>query len=183
MNNQSVDLILRRGCINSVSDYSIILGEFTFPCAIGKTGLSINKTEGDKATPCGKFPLRQVFYRPDKYVHGIQTSLPSSALKTDDGWCDDPKDINYNKHIKLPYGASHEKLWREDHIYDIILVVGHNDEPVVPLKGSAIFIHLSRLDEKGRYGPTDGCLSFNEDDLLHILRLITPESCLIIPFE
>lgn len=131
------------------------------------------KKEGDRATPAGRFQLREVFYRADRIAE-ITTALPLRELKPDDGWCDDPTDPNYNKFVKLPYEASHEKLWREDEIYDIVVPLGYNDEPPVPGKGSAIFIHVARP----ALTPTDGCIALAKDDLLKLIVKV-PETVFI----
>ena len=129
------------------------------------------KREGDGKSPLGVWPMRQVFYRPDRVVKP-ETQLPVVALSPDDGWCDDPADPAYNTHVKLPWPTSHEKLWRDDHVYDLIVVLGHNDDPVVPGMGSAIFMHLARED----YSGTEGCVALGLDDLLEVLRDAGPGS-------
>jgi L,D-peptidoglycan transpeptidase YkuD (ErfK/YbiS/YcfS/YnhG family) len=126
--------------------------------------VSGEKQEGDGATPAGDFVMRQVLYRPDRLAEPA-TRLPVQALEPDDGWCDAPDDPAYNRPVLLPYRASAETLWREDGIYDLIVVLGHNDDPVVPGRGSAIFLHLARED----FGPTAGCVALSCDDLLKIL--------------
>ena len=140
-----------------------------YRCALGKGGVKVDHVEGDEATPTGCFRIRKVFYRPDKF-DGIppETVFPTQALYLDDGWSDDVNLLEYNKHIKLPYDGSHEELWRkEDHLYDIIVVLGRNDSPPVPRKGSAIFMHLTREG----YPPTHGCIALSREDLLEILRI------------
>ncbi|WP_052046302.1 L,D-transpeptidase family protein [Candidatus Paracaedibacter symbiosus] len=151
------------------------LDQQIYPCAFGKGGIVLNKVEGDGATPIGTFPLRQVFYRPDRLKPPV-TQLPVTALHRDMGWCDDVEDPLYNQLVILPYSGRHEVLWRDDSVYDLILVVGYNDDPVVPGKGSAIFIHLA----KENYPPTEGCLAFSFPDLESILRELTPESEVVI---
>jgi len=136
----------------------------TYRCALGRGGLRRDKREGDGATPVGRWPLREVFYRPDRLAKPA-TALPVRALKKSDGWCDAPGDARYNRLVSLPYPASAEKLWRGDHLYDLIVVVGYNDAPVVPGKGSAIFLHVARET----YSPTAGCVAFRQADLLAIL--------------
>ena len=152
------------------------LGEKVYPCASGKGGIISDKIEGDGGTPVGTFPLRQVFYRADRVLQPA-TTLPVKVLQPNAGWCDDPDDLSYNQLVSLPYSARHEDLWRADHVYDIILVVGYNDSPVIPGKGSAIFIHLARE----HYPPTHGCLAFSLEDLQEILKKLTPASHVIIP--
>ncbi len=136
----------------------------TCRCALGHGGVRIDKREGDGATPVGRFPLRRVLYRPDR-LSAPTTLLPVAALSPDDGWCDDPTDPQYNRPVRLRYAAHHEDLWRVDALYDIIVVIGHNDAPVVAGMGSAIFMHVARPD----YGPTQGCVALALPDLLQIL--------------
>ena len=146
-----------------------------FKCALGKGGVVQNKTEGDEATPQGCFPIRDVLYRADK-VAMPATHLPVFAIRKNDGWCDDVNDPRYNRKISLPYPASHEKLWREDDLYDVVVTLGYNDDPAVPGKGSAIFIHIARPN----YAPTAGCIALSLPDMLQILKGIPAESTVCI---
>lgn len=136
----------------------------TYRCAIGRGGFSANKKEGDGATPIGTFPLRACWYRAD-VLPAPKTGLPLTIIHKDDGWCDDPKSPYYNQHVKLPFAASHEELWRLDGTYDIVVPLGYNDGPVVPGKGSAIFLHVA----KPGYTPTEGCVALARADLLTVL--------------
>lgn len=133
-------------------------------CAIGRTGLTDNKREGDGATPRGAWPLRRVFYRADR-IASPETALQVTAIDPDMGWCDDPDDPAYNQLVRLPVAASAETLWRDDHIYDLIIVLGYNDAPVKAGKGSAIFLHIAR----DGYGPTEGCVALAEAELRDVL--------------
>lgn len=140
-----------------------------FKCAIGKNGFVLDKCEGDSKTPVGVFPLRKVLFRRDR-LGEIETYLLTEVLKPGDGWCDDVNDPAYNRQIELPYPASHENLWREDNLYDIIVVIGYNDSPPVAGKGSAIFMHVAmEIQESGDYGQTKGCISLAKQDLLQVL--------------
>jgi L,D-peptidoglycan transpeptidase YkuD (ErfK/YbiS/YcfS/YnhG family) len=147
----------------------------SFRCAVGRGGVSSAKREGDGATPIGTWPLRQVLYRRDRGMRPV-TTLQTSALRPADGWCDAPSDPNYNRMVRHPYPASAEHLWRRDSIYDLIVVVGYNDAPVIPGKGSAIFLHLARPD----YSPTAGCVAFSRRDLVTILGMLSPASRLVV---
>lgn len=140
------------------------LGDRHYPCRLGRSGIKPDKREGDGATPIGRFPLRQVFYRADRGP-APKTSLPSRALTTVDGWCDDPASADYNRPVTLPCAASHEEMWRTDSLYDLVVVIGHNDSPVVPQMGSAVFLHVASPDG----APTAGCVAFDKADLLDIL--------------
>jgi L,D-peptidoglycan transpeptidase YkuD (ErfK/YbiS/YcfS/YnhG family) len=129
-------------------------------CAIGPAGIARKISEGDGVTPLGVFPLREVFYRADR-VETPATVLPLWKTQPDDGWCDAPADQNYNRLVKLPYPASAESLWRDDSLYNIVVVIGFNDDPVYPGKGSAIFLHLTQPE----FAPTAGCVALPENDL------------------
>jgi L,D-peptidoglycan transpeptidase YkuD (ErfK/YbiS/YcfS/YnhG family) len=129
-------------------------------CAIGPAGIARKEIEGDGITPLGIFPLREIFYRADR-VARPDCMLPARAIAEQDGWCDAPADPQYNRPVRLPYSASAEHMWREDHLYDLVVVIGFNDDPVVAGKGSAIFLHLAH----GDYAPTAGCVALAEADL------------------
>lgn len=147
-----------------------------YRCALGKSGLSDAKREGDNATPTGTFPLRMMFYRPDVFPAPPATKLPLRPLAPDDGWSDDATLPEYNTLVRLPYHGSHEKLWREDRVYDLIVVVGYNDNPPVPGKGSAIFMHVAREG----YTPTAGCVALAKEDFLEIFKDVDLSTELII---
>lgn len=144
-------------------------------CAIGRSGISRAKQEGDGATPAGRFPLRFLLYRPDRET-APRTALPSRPIAPADGWCDAPSDPAYNRLVQLPYGASAETLWREDRMYDLIVPLGYNDLPVVPGKGSAIFLHLASPD----FAPTAGCVALTRDDLLTVLAAVDENTHVVI---
>jgi len=150
-------------------------GEQSYRCALGKAGLRFEKREGDSATPIGRFPLRRLFYRADRLAAPI-TRLPLRAITPQDGWCDDPAHEDYNRLISLPHPARHETLWREDGLYDLLVVLGHNDSPPIAGEGSAIFLHLARPD----YSGTEGCVALALPDLLAVLADLGPEDRLIV---
>lgn len=149
-------------------------------CAVGRSGVvsAEAKREGDGATPLGEWPMRQVFWRPDRIERPV-ANLPLVALDPQMGWCDDPAHPAYNCLVRLPFPSSHEELWREDHIYDLIVVLGFNDDPPVPGRGSAIFLHVARPD----FSPTEGCVACVQDDLSEIVRLAMPGDALAIVRE
>jgi L,D-peptidoglycan transpeptidase YkuD (ErfK/YbiS/YcfS/YnhG family) len=144
-------------------------------CAIGRSGIAAAKREGDGATPAGRFAMRFVLYRPDRGPLP-PTALPCRALDEQDGWCDDPADPLYNRLIRLPYPASAEGLWRTDAQYDLIVPLGYNDLPVVPGRGSAIFLHLAAPD----FSPTAGCVALARADLLMVLAMADSRSRVVI---
>ncbi|MGF7158578.1 L,D-peptidoglycan transpeptidase YkuD (ErfK/YbiS/YcfS/YnhG family) [Rhodoligotrophos appendicifer] len=154
---------------------SLQVGTATFPCAIGRSGIRRRKREGDGATPIGSWPIRRVLYRADK-LSLPATGLENWAIDRHDGWCDAPADRRYNLPVRLPYGASTESLWRDDDLYDVVVVLGQNDDPVIPGLGSAIFMHVARPD----YGPTEGCVALKREDLLQVLSRVTPDTRLLV---
>ncbi|MGF6227013.1 L,D-peptidoglycan transpeptidase YkuD (ErfK/YbiS/YcfS/YnhG family) [Inquilinus ginsengisoli] len=144
-------------------------------CALGKGGVRPDKREGDGATPTGRFPLRRVLYRPDRGP-APTTALPCAAIAPEDGWCDEPADPAYNRPVRLPHPARHERMWRDDALYDLVIVIGHNDDPPVAGLGSAVFVHLARPD----WGPTDGCVALARADLLELLAAAAPGDTLVL---
>jgi L,D-peptidoglycan transpeptidase YkuD (ErfK/YbiS/YcfS/YnhG family) len=138
-------------------------------CVLGRSGITADKEEGDGATPAGRWPLRRVLYRPDRLAPP-ETYLPVQPVGPDDGWCDDPADRLYNRPVRLPYPASAESMWRRDRLYDIVVVLGHNDDPVVPGRGSAIFMHLVAPDRQA----TAGCIALSLPDMMKLLRSCGP---------
>ena len=138
--------------------------DLSFRCALGRGGLTRDKREGDGATPIGAWPMRRLLYRADR-IDPPATRLPFLEIGPQEGWCDDPSDPAYNRPVRLPYPGRHERLWREDALYDLVVVLGHNDDPVVPGGGSAIFLHVARPD----YGPTEGCVALARADLTCVL--------------
>lgn len=134
-------------------------------CALGRGGIAEKLREGDGITPKGVFALRRLHYRTDR-MEAPQTGLTERPIGKDDGWCDDPTSVDYNLPVTLPCAWSHEKLWREDGLYDVVVEIGYNDSPIVPGLGSAIFLHIARPD----YGPTEGCVALAMKDMLELLK-------------
>jgi L,D-peptidoglycan transpeptidase YkuD (ErfK/YbiS/YcfS/YnhG family) len=143
--------------------------------AVGRAGVKADKHEGDCATPAGTYPLVSILYRPDRMTRPT-SQLPAKPLAPSDGWADDPADANYNRPVSLPYTASAEQMWREDDLYDLLVVIGYNMEPVVPGAGSAIFLHIARPD----FAPTAGCVAVERQVLLGLLPLLGPGSQIVI---
>jgi L,D-peptidoglycan transpeptidase YkuD (ErfK/YbiS/YcfS/YnhG family) len=141
------------------------LGGLAFPCALGRSGRSARKREGDGATPVGRWRLLGVLYRSDRGPRP-STRLPVRPIAPDDGWCDAPGDRNYNRPVRHPYPASAERLWREDGLYDIVVLLSHNVRPRVRGAGSAVFVHLARPG----YRPTEGCIALKREHLLRLLE-------------
>lgn len=147
------------------------LGERRWRCTLGAGGIREDKVEGDAATPVGEFPLRRIYFRNDRLVLP-KAQLPARPINEHDGWCDDPRAPTYNRLVHIPNEWSHEKMWREDGLYDLVVVVGYNDDPPEGEWGSAIFLHIARED----YSPTQGCVAFARDDLLELLPLLNRDT-------
>ena len=163
-----------------ISPSTLEIGGKTFACSIGRGGIAPvgEKREGDLKTPSGEFALRCCYYRPDR-MEAPKTALPLIALTPNDGWCDDPVHAFYNQPVKLPFASRHETLWREDHVYDLIIPLGYNDGiegPIIKGAGSAIFMHLMRDDGVG----TEGCVALSREDLLALLSRVGMHASLTI---
>ena len=137
-------------------------------CAIGKKGIGYKRKEGDLITPLGEFNIKYILYRKDRVK--IATKLKKKVIKKNMGWCDDPKSSHYNKLIKLPFDYKYEKLYKIENIYDIILVLNYNMNPVKKNKGSAIFIHVA----KNNFKWTKGCVAIKKISLVKLIKKINP---------
>ncbi len=140
------------------------LGRLRMRAALGRGGIRHDKQEGDGATPAGSLALRKIFYRADRLARPA-AAVPVEPVAQDDGWCDDPAHRDYNLQVRLPHSGRCETLWRGDGIYDLVGVLGWNDQPVVRGRGSAIFLHVARPD----FAPTEGCVALALADLLALL--------------
>ncbi|WP_374763149.1 L,D-transpeptidase family protein [Yunchengibacter salinarum] len=157
--------------------YGRLTGPLTdIACTLGRAGMvpGDGKREGDGATPAGWHPVRRVLYRPDRVAAPV-TGLPVQALSPQDGWCDDPMSTAYNMPVRLPVPLSHETLWRDDNAYDLLVVLGYNDDPPIPGLGSAIFLHCLKPDN----APTEGCIAVAQQDLVRLLRQMRPGDALM----
>jgi len=161
---QSCRALRVRARAGSATSGVLIMGPLVLPCALGRSGQSTRKREGDGATPSGTWRPLRVLYRADR-VQRPRTALPVRPLRIGDGWCDAIGDRNYNRYVHHPYPTSAERLWREDALYDVIVVLDHNQRPRVQGAGSAIFMHVARPG----YGPTEGCIALARHHLLLVL--------------
>jgi len=143
-------------------------------CSIGKRGIGLKRKEGDLITPKGKYKIKYIMYRKDRVK--IKSKIKKIIIKKEMGWCDDPNSRNYNKIIKLPSSFKYEKLYKRENIYDIILVLNYNMNPIVKNKGSAIFIHVAKKD----YQNTEGCIAVKKTDLLKIAKDLKKNTMVLI---
>ena len=143
---------------------------FKFKCSIGKKGLIKKKTEGDKKTPKGIFSIGKLYYRKDR-ISKFETKLKTIQIRKEMGWCNDINSKYYNKPIKIKKNIKHEKLFRKDHKYDLLIPINYNTKPIIKNKGSAIFIHLTK-----NYKKTAGCVAISKKNFLILLKLINSKT-------
>ena len=148
----------------------LIVDDFKFRCCIGKSGTKKSKIEGDNSTPKGIFTLGTLYYRKDRVKKPV-TNLKTKIIKSNLGWCNDPKHIFYNKEINIQKKIRHEKLYRKDQKYDYFLVIDYNIKKTLPNRGSAIFLHLTK-----NYNQTAGCIALKKNDFLILLKLINKKT-------
>lgn len=146
--------------------------DFSAPCAIGRSGViaADEKTEGDGMSPIGRWAVRRAYWRADR-LDRPATRLVLDPVNAEDGWCDAPEDPAYNLPVRLPYPASCETMRREDGLYDLVVVLGHNDDPPRPGLGSAIFLHCA----SPAFKPTEGCVAIARDRLVDLVDRLTPQ--------
>jgi len=154
--------------------HTVKFDDFEFKCCIGKNGLTKFKKEGDGKTPKGIFKIEHLYFRKDRIKKPL-TKLKCIEIKRNMGWCDDVKNKKYNKLIQINKNCSHEKLFRKDKKYDLLIPIKYNFNKIIPGKGSCIFIHLT-----SDYKPTAGCIALKKKDLLILLKLINKNSKIII---
>ena len=148
---------------------------YKLKCTVGKNGIFYKKKEGDNKTPRGKFKFEYILYRKDRIIN-LRTRLKTLEIKKDMGWCDDSNSKNYNQLIKIPFKYTYEKLWLKENIYDIILVLNYNINPIIKNKGSAIFLHIA----KNKYQSTRGCIAISKNNIKLLVSKLNLKTKLII---
>ena len=146
-----------------------------FRCALGKAGIGKKKIEGDSITPRGKFNIVKIYYRSDR-VKKISSKYRLIKISKNMGWCDDPNSKKYNQLINLPTKYTHEKLYRKDNVYDLLIVLNYNMSPIFKNKGSAIFIHIARQN----YKKTSGCVAIKKPHLIKLIKTIKKNTKVVI---
>ena len=147
--------------------HTLKIDDFYFKCCIGKNGLSRKKVEGDYKTPKGTFELGPLYYRDDR-IKNVKSNIKKIKINKKMGWCDDKNDKkNYNKLVKIHKNLKHEKLYRKDKKYDLIIPIKYNFKKRILGKGSCIFLHLTK-----NYKATAGCVAIKENDFMIMLKLI-----------
>lgn len=145
---------------------TLLCDEFKFKCSVGKNGVSSNKKEGDLKTPKGTYALGPLFYRIDR-IPKIITKLKKIPIKKNMGWCNDTNNKSYNKLINTKFKVRHEKMFRNDEKYDLVICINYNTKKIIKNKGSAIFLHLTK-----DYKKTQGCIAMKKKDFLILLKVI-----------
>jgi len=149
--------------------------DFKFKCALGKAGVGKKKIEGDNITPKGTFEIVKIYYRSDR-IKKIYSKIKLFKINKKMGWCNDPTSKKYNQLIKLPSKYTHEKLYRQDNVYDLVVVLNYNTTPIIKNKGSAIFIHVA----KKNYKKTEGCVALKKKHLVKLIKNIKNKTKIII---
>ncbi len=152
--------------INIKNKDTLIIDDFSFKCSLGKNGIRINKKEGDLSTPKGIYTIKKLFYRSDR-IKKINTKIDKIKIKKNMGWCNDPNHKKYNSLINVNTKIKHEKLYRTDTKYDLVLVIDYNLKKPIPFKGSAIFVHITK-----NYKPTAGCIALKKNDMIILLKIL-----------
>jgi len=150
-----------------INNKYLFFNEYRIKCAVGKRGIGIKKKEGDLITPKGLYKIKFLLFRKER-LKNLKTKIKKLVIKKNMGWCNDSRSKNYNKLITFPFRYGYEKLFRPDNIYDVILVLDYNINPIQKNKGSAIFIHIAKKD----YRKTEGCVAINKKYMLKILKMI-----------
>ena len=149
--------------------------DLKFKCALGKAGVGKKRAEGDNITPKGTYKIIQIYYRKDR-IKKISSKFKLIKINKNMGWCNDPRCKKYNQLIKLPSKYTHERLFRKDNLYDLILVLNYNINPIIKNKGSAIFIHIA----KKKYKKTAGCVGLKKSNLLKLINVVKKKTKVII---
>jgi L,D-peptidoglycan transpeptidase YkuD (ErfK/YbiS/YcfS/YnhG family) len=175
MRKVSLDTIFLRARPGQRSRGWLLAGPLALPVALGRGGIRANKREGDGGTPRGTFRLRQVWWRADRGARP-RTLLPVRPIRSDDGWCEDPRDRHYNRPIRLAPGTPGDRLTRADHLYDLIVELDHNTRPRIAGRGSAVFVHLARPG----FAATAGCVALNPGALRRLIARASPRTRIVI---
>jgi L,D-peptidoglycan transpeptidase YkuD (ErfK/YbiS/YcfS/YnhG family) len=167
---------LRVLSLNATSTTGLLqAGHLSFPCSLGRSGRKPLKREGDGASPVGAWQMRRMFYRSDRMLPP-RTGLKPVVLRDHDGWCETVGDRNYNRLVRIPYATSHEFMTRQDHLYDVVIELSHNERPRVQGHGSAVFFHLRQPDG----GPTAGCIALSARDMKIVLEKVGRKTRIVI---
>jgi L,D-peptidoglycan transpeptidase YkuD (ErfK/YbiS/YcfS/YnhG family) len=155
----------------------LITGQRVVPVVLGRSGIRVNKREGDGATPAGRFRPLRLWWRPDRGPRP-RVLLPVRRITPDMAWCEDPADRRYNRPFRRSANEPGDRLWREDGLYDLILEIDHNTRPRVAGRGSAVFLHVARPDRR----PTAGCVAMGAGTLRRLIGALSPRTRIVIQY-
>ena len=175
MRKASLHTLLVRAAPGDRTRGWLMAGPLAIPVALGRGGIRANKREGDGGTPRGSFRLRRLWWRADRAPRPT-TQLPVRRIRTDDGWCEDPRDRHYNQPIRLPPKHPGDRLWRKDRLYDLIIELDHNTNPRIAGRGSAVFVHVARPG----FAPTAGCVALQANALRCLLARAGPRTRIVV---
>ena len=153
----------------------LVAGSLSIRCALGRGGVVRAKREGDGGTPAGALRPVELMFRPEN-GHPDAPFLPSRPIRPNQGWCDDPRHPRYNRRVALPFPGSHERLWRDDALYDCVIELDWNRRPAIKGRGSAIFLHIARPG----FTPTEGCIAVSASAMRRLLPLLSTETRFVI---
>ena len=160
---------------NRRQGWLLLAGPRSIKVAIGRAGIKANKREGDGATPVGRYRLVRLWWRADRMPRP-RTLLPTRAVTSADGWCEDPRDRRYNRPVRMRPGQPGDRLSRSDALYDLIIEIDHNQRPRISGRGSAVFIHVARPGMT----PTAGCVAMPAATLRRLLACLGPGTTITI---
>src|SRR5215470_6554882 len=175
MPHMALTLLQLRAKPGARSHGVLLAGRLAIPVVIGRAGIRANKREGDGATPRGRFRLRRLWWRPDRSPKPL-TLLPARRIDRVVAWCENARDRRYNRAFRRLANETGDRLWRDDHLYDVIIEIDHNTRPRVAGRGSAVFLHIARPDRS----PTAGCIAFAAHDLRRLLPRLGPDTSILI---
>jgi len=171
MRSERLSLVTVRRRPGRRSEGWLRAGPLHLRAALGRGGVKADKREGDGATPRGTFRPKRLWWRADRSSRLI-TALPVRRIGRDDAWCEDPDDRRYNRAVKVASRQSGDRLWRDDHLYDLVVELDHNTRPRVAGRGSAVFVHVARPG----FAPTAGCVALAADSLARLLARLGPRT-------
>jgi len=150
-------------------------GPWLLPVALGRGGIKANKREGDGSTPRGRFVPVRLWWRADRLTRP-RTALPVRRIGRDDAWCENPADRRYNRAFVRSANEPGDRLWRDDHLYDLFIEIDHNTRPRVAGRGSAVFVHVARPG----FAPTAGCVALQRPSLRALVARIGPKTRILV---
>jgi L,D-peptidoglycan transpeptidase YkuD (ErfK/YbiS/YcfS/YnhG family) len=149
--------------------WKVVAGPWT--ARVGRNGVSSRHREGDGTTPTGVYAFDTTVYG-SRANPGVRYRY--HRIVCGDWWDEDASSPTYNtfQHVRCgvrpPFRAESEGLWKATTAYRYLIPIRYNADPVVPGRGSAIFLHVQRPN------PTNGCVSLQEAQLVQTLRWLRP---------